>query len=175
MNLFIAPIRTFELVLAMCIMGISKSIITMAFLGLLAYVLYNFNVLHIGLALIPFFGNLLLFGWALGMVTMAIIQRFGHAAEALIWGVPFLIQPISAVFYPADILPPWLKTIAFMLPSTYVFEGMRSVFNTGRLDISLLLASSLINLVYMFAGGTIFAWTLHVVRKRGLLSRTHIE
>ncbi|MBW1699004.1 MAG: ABC transporter permease [Deltaproteobacteria bacterium] len=175
MNLFIAPIRTFELVFAMCIMGISKSLITTAFLGILAFLLYHFNILKMGLFLIPFFGNLLLFGWALGMMTMSIILRFGHAAEALIWGVPFLIQPISAVFYPVEVLPSWLKVIAFMLPSTYVFEGMRAVFNTGQMDISLLLASSVINLAYIVAGAGIFSWTLRLVRKRGLLSRTHIE
>ena len=175
MNLFIAPIRTFELVFSMCILGIVKSMVTMAFLGVLAFVLYRFNLFDMGIALVPFFGNLLVFGWALGMVTMSLVLRFGHAAEGLIWGVPFLIQPISAVFYPVDVLPTWIRAIAFTLPSTYVFEGMRAIFNKDGIDGSLLLAASVMNIAYMLAGGAVFGWTLRLVRKKGYLSRTHIE
>ena len=31
------------------------------------------------------------------------------------------------------------------------------------------------NIAYMLAGGAIFGWTLRLVRKKGYLSRTHIE
>jgi ABC-2 type transport system permease protein len=89
MNIFIAPMRTVELVVAMCIMGLIKSIITMGVLTILAIAFYSFNVFEMGPALVPFFGNLILFGWGLGMFTMSLVLRYGHAAEALIWGVPF--------------------------------------------------------------------------------------
>jgi ABC-2 type transport system permease protein len=175
MNIFIAPIRTLELVVAMCIMGFIKAIITMGFLTILAITFYRFNIFDMGPALVPFFGNLILFGWGLGMFTMSLVLRYGHAAEALIWGVPFLIQPISAVFYPVHILPAGLKIIAFLLPSTYVFEGMRSVLNTGSVDKFLLAVSFGMNSVYLAAGGAFFAWTLRLVRRKGYLSRTHID
>ena len=175
MNIFIAPIRAFELVLAMCIMGFLKAIVTMVFLAILAFLFYSFNVFALGPALAPFFGNLMLFGWALGMFTMSLVLRYGHAAEALIWGVPFLIQPISAVFYPVSVLPSWLKIIAFMLPSTHIFEGMRAVLNTGRLDPFRLVVIFMMNLAYLSAGGAFFAWTLRLVRRKGYLSRTSME
>ncbi|MCJ7829950.1 MAG: ABC transporter permease [Desulfobacterales bacterium] len=175
MNLFIAPVRTVEIVAAMCILGFLKALITMAFLAGLAWVFYQFHLLDMGLALVPFFGNLILFGWALGMCTMSIILRFGHAAEALIWGVPFLIQPISAVFYPVSVLPDWLRVIAHLLPSTYVFEGMRAVFNTGRCDPRLLALAFAMNLVYLGIAGSFFAWMMRQVRKKGYLTRTSME
>ena len=109
------------------------------------------------------------------MMTMALILRFGHAAEALIWGVPFFIQPISAVFYPVDALPPWLRTIAFTLPSTHVFEGMRAVLNTGKINSALLTYSFGLNLVYLAVGGVFFGWMLRQARIKGYLSRTNIE
>lgn len=175
MNIFIAPLRTAELIVAMCIMGFIKSIITMAFLTILAFVFYSFNVFEMGAALVPFFGNLILFGWGLGMFTMSLVLRYGHAAEALIWGVPFLIQPISAVFYPVQVLPAGLKFVAFLLPSTYVFEGMRAVLNTGQVDKFLLVVSFGMNMAYLVGGGAFFAWTLRLVKRKGYLSRTHID
>ncbi|MBL7180769.1 MAG: ABC transporter permease [Desulfobacterales bacterium] len=174
-NLFVAPIRTVELVLTLCVIGLIKAFIAMVFLGILAWYFYHFNIFTMGPGLVPFFANLILFGWSVGMITMSLILRFGHAAEALIWGVPFLIQPISAVFYPVDALPPWLKTIAFALPSTHVFEGMRAVLNTGKMDTALLTYAFGLNLAYLAAGGLFFAWMLRQARIKGYLSRTSIE
>jgi ABC-2 type transport system permease protein len=175
MNLFITPIRTTELVASLCIMGLIKSMITLVFLGVLAFFFYRFNIFEMGPSLVPFVANLALFGWAMGMFTMSLILRYGHAAEALIWGVPFLIQPLSAVFYPVSVLPPWLRIFSYALPSTYIFEGMRAVLNTGTLNQTLLVLSFAMNLVYLAAGGLVFAWMLHQVRKKGYLTRTHLE
>lgn len=175
MNIFIAPIRTFELVLAMCLMGFFKAIITMLFVATLAFVFYSFNIFDMGPVLVPFLGNLILFGWAMGLFTMSMVLRYGHAAEALIWGIPFLIQPISAVFYPVSVLPAWLKLIAFMLPSTHIFEGMRAVLNSGQADAYRLSLIVFMNILYLVAGGLFFTWTLRLVRQKGYLSRTHME
>jgi ABC-2 type transport system permease protein len=175
LNIFVAPVRIFELMLATCTVGVLKATVTTIFLGVLAYFFYMFNLLSIGPPLIPFLAALLLFGWAVGMITMALILRYGHAAEALIWGVPFLIQPISAVFYPVQVLPKWLQTIAYMLPSTYVFEGMRAAMKTGKVDISMLLAAYLLNLIYLVGAACFFGWMLRRVREMGYLSRLNLE
>jgi ABC-2 type transport system permease protein len=124
---------------------------------------------------VPFLISLLLFGWAVGMCTMGLILRFGQAAEALIWGVPFLIQPVSAVFYPVDVLPRWLQVVAWALPSTYVFEGMRATLRTGRVDMSYLAAAFGLNLVYLILGAAFFGWMLRQVREKGYLARLGME
>jgi ABC-2 type transport system permease protein len=175
MNIFIAPIRTVELVLAMCLTGLLKAILTTAFITMLAFLFYRFSIFDLGPALASFLGNLLLFGWALGMFTMSMVLRYGHAAEALIWGVPFLIQPISAVFYPVSVLPAWLRPLALLLPSTHIFEGMRAALNTGQVDSGRLMLVFIMNIAYLIAGGIFFTWTLHWVRQKGYLSRTHME
>lgn len=174
-NIFITPVRMVELLLANCLVGILKSVATTIFLGLLAYALYAFNVMEIGWALLPFFLSLLLFGWAMGMLTMSLILRYGHAAEAFIWGVPFLLQPISAVFYPVDVLPGWLQKVAYALPSTYVFEGMRRVLSTGSADWAGLFFSLALNLVYLAGGSAVLGWMLNNVRRKGYLSRLQME
>jgi ABC-2 type transport system permease protein len=174
-NIFISPISVAELLGAICIVGIIKSIVTTIFLALLAFSLYSFNLMETGPGLVLFLGNLLLFGWAVGLFTMALIFRYGRAGEALIWGVPFLIQPVSAVFYPVGVLPLWLQKVAWLLPSTYVFEGMRQVLATGVTDMFKLGVSFGLNLVYLLLGSLYFSWMLRRVREMGYLSRMHLE
>jgi len=171
LNLLITPVSMFELVLAMCCVGATKALINAVVLGVLAYVLHAFNLLNLGLTLVPCFINLLLFAWAVGMGTMAIMLRYGVAGEALAWGLPFLIQPFSAVFYPIDVLPPWLQVVARALPPSYIFENMRAVLRTGSADPFMLLTALGLNIVYLTAGAVFFGWMLQQTRRQGHLSR----
>jgi len=155
LNLFIAPVRIGEILLATCLVGVVKALVTALVLGTIAYVLYAFNLLAIGPALVPFLLVLLLFGWAVGMCTMGLILRYGQAAEALIWGVPFLLQPVSAVFYPVDVL--------------------RAALDGGRVDLRDLAFALVLNLVYLAAGAAFFGWMLRQVREKGYLSRLGME
>lgn len=175
LNIFIAPVSVFELMLATCLMGIIKAVITAVVLGAMAYVLYAFNLLAVGPLLVPFLVSLLLFGWAVGMCTMALIMRFGQSAEALVWGVPFLIQPVSAVFYPVDVLPGWLQVVARALPSTYAFEGLRATLGTGSFDMANVATAFALNLVYLVGGAAFFSWMFRQVREKGYLSRLGME
>jgi ABC-2 type transport system permease protein len=120
---------------------------------------------------LPFWLNIVVFGWAVGMATMALVLRFGRAAEALVWGVPFLLQPISAVFYPLEVLPHGLQRIALLLPSTYVFEGMRTVLRTGVAPLDQLALAFVMNLFYLLGGAALFGCMLRQTRRKGYLSR----
>jgi ABC-2 type transport system permease protein len=147
----------------------SVLLVTIAWFG------YSFDVLAIGPSLAPFLASLLLFGWAVGMFTAALILRFGQAAEALVWGVPFLIQPISATFYPVEVLPSWLQPVALLLPSTHVFEGMRQAMRNEAVSAYHLAAAFALDLVYLAAGALFFAWMLARVREKGYLGRLGMD
>jgi ABC-2 type transport system permease protein len=175
LNIFISPVRIPEIVLATCLLGLLRALASAAVLGALAYAFYAFKLTALGPALFPYLVSLLLFGWAVGMCTMAVILRFGHAAEALIWGTPFLLQPISAAFYPVSVLPPWLQTVARLLPSTHVFEGMRATLLTGRSDFAPLLPAFALNVVDLVLAGVFFGWMLKRVREKGYLGRLAMD
>lgn len=175
LNVFIAPVRISELVLATCLLGVVRATVSAAVLGVLAFLFYAFDLTLLGTALVPYLVSLLLFGWAVGMFTMAVILRFGHAAEALIWGTPFLLQPISAVFYPLSVLPPWLQRIAVFLPSTHVFEGMRATLHSGRPALGSLGAAFALNALWLAAAGAFFGWMIRKVREKGYLARLAME
>jgi ABC-2 type transport system permease protein len=136
---------------------------------LLAYLLYSFNVFTLGLALIPLAVNLIIMGWSIGIITTAIILRYGQEAEVLAWGIAFLFQPISAVFYPVSVLPVWLQKVAWCVPSSHVFEGMRTVISRGPFPTGELLEAVGINVVYIIISAAFFSWNFKAVKKKGLL------
>jgi ABC-2 type transport system permease protein len=80
-----------------------------------------------------------------------------------------LIQPFSAVFYPVSALPQALQYIAYALPSTYVFEGMRAVIATGTLQLSTLFISLGLNAVYLVLVTWFFYAMFKKVKEKGLL------
>ena len=98
-------------------------------------------------------------------------MRFGQEVEVLAWGMVFLFQPISCVFYPMAILPPWLQTIAWGNPASHVFEGMRQVLLEGVLPLVHLAWAIGLNLLFF---GIIILWfhhTFNVCKDQGSLVR----
>lgn len=170
-NLFIAPIRLWEWIAATFLYGLLKVAIVTALLAVLAHALYAFNLSQAGWAFAPLAAHLLLFGWAIGIATAGLLLRFGYAAEALIWGVPFLVQPFSCVFYPLDALPPWAQAIARCLPSTYVFEALRTLLRDGTVSASAWWPIAGLNLAYFAGGVACFVWLFRLARSRGRLGR----
>ena len=79
------------------------------------------------------------------------------------------------MFYPVAVLPGWLQKIAWLLPSTHVFEGMRLAQQTGHTDMTMLFTALGLNLVYLLLGALYFGWMLGKVRERGYLTRLHLE
>lgn len=173
LNVFVAPVRTIEYVAATFTIGFLRIGVTVIVLALLAWFSYSFNVFILQWALIPFFINLLVFGWSLGMISTALILRWGQAAESLAWAVPFFIQPIVAVVYPVAKLPGWAQPIAYAFPATHVFEGMREVLDPkiGYLNWNHLVWATLLNIVFLSIAGGIFGWMLKTTKKRGLLTK----
>ncbi len=171
LNVFVAPVRVGEFVLATYLVGLVRIGVTIGVLAGLAYALYSFNIFSLGISLVPFFANLLLMGWALGMVTTALIMRWGQAAEALAWGVPFLIQPVAAVFYPLDVLPRWIQPIALAIPATHVFEGMRQVLRGEGVSAGSLTTAFVLNAIYLVATAFFFRYMFDVARRKGLLAK----
>ena len=169
LNVFVAPVRTVEYVAATCLVGVLRVGVTLIVLALVAALAYGFHLADLGLTLLPFLANLMLFGWFLGMVSTALIMRWGQAAESLAWAVPFFIQPLAAVFYPVAVLPVWLQPIARALPCTPIFEGMRAVLSGFPTPWRELQSAFLLNLVWGSLAAWFFAANLRHVRKTGLL------
>jgi ABC-2 type transport system permease protein len=136
-NLLISPLRSGEFLTALMAMSLVRLVISIVPVTLLALWFFGFNLWSLGLGLAAFFANLLLCGWAVGIVVSGLILRNGLGAEGLAWTLMFLILPLCAVFYPVAVLPAFLQPVAWSLPPTYVFEGMRAILidHTFRADL----------------------------------------
>ncbi len=171
LNIFVAPIRTTEYLGAMFVVGIVRVAVTVGILALLARGLYAFDLLAFEWSLLPFFAMLMMFGWSLGVISTGLILRYGQAAEGLAWAVPFLIQPFSAVFYPVEVMPEPFQWISMLLPSTYVFEGMRTVAAGSVFPWDALAIAAGANLITACLAGWFFAAILRVAREKGLIAK----
>jgi ABC-2 type transport system permease protein len=172
LNVFVAPVRLREFVLATYIVGLMKTLFIVGLLGVLSFYLYHFYLFDVGFGLLPFMANLLMMGWAIGMFSMALIMRYGQAVEALAWGIPFLIQPFAAVFYPLSVLPVWMQAIGNCIPATHVFEGMRAVLADGSAFPwhSLALATGL-NIVWLVGVSLYLRQMFAAAREHGYLAK----
>ncbi len=168
-HLFVSPLRAWELVAAMMVMSFIRTLIGVLPAMALAIPLYHYSVFELGLPLIAFFVNLLMMGWAIGLLVSSLILRFGLGAESLAWLVVFLMAPLSAVYYPVTVLPGWLQPVAWALPSAHVFEGMRAILFEHTVRLDLMLNAVALNVLYIGLGVAVFLYTVHVARRRGLL------
>ncbi|NIM89989.1 MAG: ABC transporter permease [Candidatus Aminicenantes bacterium] len=171
LNLFASPLGPAEYIFSLMLVGFTKLIVTASIMAALAWFLYSFNIFLVGISLIPFVLNLIVMGWSIGIITTALILRFGQEAEVLAWALGFLFMPVSAVFYPVAVLPPFLQAIAQYIPASYVFEGMRSVISKGGFPLDELLWSLGLNIIYIVLSFLFFYWNFRVVKKKGLLVR----
>lgn len=148
LNLFVTPLKVSEFLASTFILGLIRIAIVGVIMGVLSFFLYKLNILQFGFALIPFLANLLFFGWTLGLFTTGLILRYGTSAQILAFGFILLVQPFTAVFYPVSALPSQLQFVAYLFPSTYVFEGMRQVVATGVFPLNTMLFSLFANIIY---------------------------
>lgn len=171
LNIFVAPVRTVEYLGATFAVGFLRIFVTSLVMGVIAAVGYSFNIFQLQWWLVPFFLNLMVFGWSLGMISTALILRWGQAAESLAWAVPFFIQPFVAVFYEVKDMPAWSQPFAWLFPATPIFEGMRQVMATGAMSWSHLWLAFGLNVIYLALAGWLFVRVLNMTRKRGLLTK----
>jgi ABC-2 type transport system permease protein len=169
-HLFVSPLRPWELVASMFAVSLIRTAIGVIGAATMAALFYDFWIVAaLGPALAAFAASLLIFGGALGLLIAAMIMRLGLAAESLAWGVVFLLQPLSGVFYPVATLPGWLQPVAWLLPSAWVFEGMRAVLLEQRFDGGLLAGAAVANLGWLLLAGLVFVLLFRQARDRGLL------
>lgn len=168
-HLFVSPLRPYELVISKLTISLLRTLIGVGAAALLAIPLYQYSIFAMGLPLIVFFANLMIMGWAVGLMVSGLVLRYGLGAETIAWAAIFAVAPISGVYYPVSALPDWLQPAAWLLPSSHVFEGMRALLIDATFRGDLLLRAFGLNVLYIAAGAGVFLAAFHAARHRGLL------
>ena len=130
-HIFVSPLRPWELICGLMLISLIRTLIGMTGAVGFAFLLYAFSIFDLGFALIGFFVNLIVMGWAVGFFVSGLVLRYGLGAESLAWFLIFALAPFSCVYYPLSILPDWLEPVAAILPSAHVFEGCARSWSTA--------------------------------------------
>lgn len=170
-NMLASPLTFLEFLTGVVVLGLFKILFTVILIGVMASFLYDFHITSLGFGLALFFINLIIFAWSFGFLNVAVVLRFGHTVGPLTWSIPWLLQPVSAVFYPVSSLPLWAQKIAFILPTSHVFEGMRGVLAKGQFDWREFFTAIILNLVYLFLSVIFLIWILGSVKRSGHLTK----
>lgn len=168
-NIFVAPLKFSEWIIALIALGIIKALMAFAFGLLVAFLLYKINVFAFGFYLIPFSLLLILTGWCVGFFVAGIILRYGSKIQTLAWTTPWIISPFSAIYYPVSALPDWAQKVSLFVPTSYVFEGAREVIGRGTLDPNKLYISFFLNVIYLILSLIFLKKSFNKVLKNGLV------
>jgi len=168
-NFFSTPLKLSEWVISVMLVGFAKILIHVIFAAGIVYFAYALSIFEVGF--FPFIGfcaSLMLSGWFIGFLSSAVIVYYGQRLQMLAWMTAYIFAPFSAVYYPVTALPAWAQKIAYCLPMTYIFEGMRDILYNNHFSLSKLITSFLLNFLYIFLSLLFFVYMYEKSRAKGL-------
>ena len=168
-HLFVSPLRATEWLAALTLVSAARTLVGLGPAVAIAALLYHFSIFDLGFPLAGFLVNLMIMGWWLGLLIVALILRYGQGAENMAWAAAMILSPISAVYYPVSIMPAWLQPVALAFPAAHVFEGMRGVMVDHVFQASSLEWAFGLNLAYLACAGVVFLLAFNDARQRGAL------
>lgn len=171
LSLMVTPLSEAEWVAGVVAFGLVKLVMGVGAVAVMVAVLYAFNVTSLGLALLPIVAVLLAAGWAVAMFVIGMVLRFGTGAEALAWGILFVVMPLSGAFYPVDALPGALQPVAAILPTTHAFAAARAVLDGDGTPWGTLGLAGVTTLLALVASVVFVRAMLTTFRKRGYVTR----
>jgi ABC-2 type transport system permease protein len=171
-NLFGSPLRVSEYVGGLVAANLGKVLIALVAQSLVALLFYRYGIFSDLPAFVPFILNLMLFAFAVGLVITGLVLRYSTKLQAMAWSFASLLMPLSCVLYPLSSLPAFLRPIAWVLPTTQSFEGMRAVIDGRGFLVANFAWGLALNVVYCAFATLFFYWMFESARSRGLLVKT---
>jgi ABC-2 type transport system permease protein len=175
LNLFATPLSVSEYMAGLVLTSVVTSIAGLLTMLVLATLVFGLSFASLGLMLLPFVLVLFLFGIALGIVGSAMVLRLGPASEWLVWPLPAMLSPFVGVYYPLATLPAWMRAVGYLLPPSYVFEGMRALVNGQAFSATALLTGAALAIAQVLLAAYVFARVFRYTVKTGLLARYSAE
>jgi len=133
-----------------------------AFIGLhLPHANYGAAIALLAIASVSFIG--------VGMMTAVLPLISPEKGTQLGFVAQGLMLVVSGVYYPVSVLPVWLQYVAWSLPPTYVFEGMRALLIGHVFRADLMIEAFAFNVVLFAAASFTFLQLLERARVHGSL------
>lgn len=111
---------------------------------------------------------------AIGIIA-ASVRLLSKRADPVLLGYTVASTVFSGLFVPVQVLPPFLQSVSWLIPHTYVVDALRQLLLEGgeessRISVaSAILALTLFSAVAYTVGLFLFGRSLHYARERGIL------
>ena len=171
LNVLTTPVREIEYVVGIAVFGLLKLAACLATLTITTIVFFGFDLSDVGWGVIPIVMLLVINGWALAMLTVGMVLRFGQSAEILIWGFNYALMAFSGVFFPSEYLPDLLAKVAGVLPTTLAVKALRALLDGNPLPWGTLGWSLVGSVIALLLTTSFAAWLLRMFRRRGFVTR----
>jgi ABC-2 type transport system permease protein len=171
LNVLTTPIRDVEYIIGVAAFGLLKLVLCVVTLTAATMVLFGFDLSEVGWSVVPIMVLLVVNGWALGLIAVGLVLRFGQSAEILIWGLNYVLLALSGVFFPAASLPRGLRLLSNVLPTTNLFAALRALVDGRAMPWSTLGWALLASVVFISLSTAFAAKLLAVFRSRGFVTR----
>jgi ABC-2 type transport system permease protein len=168
-NLFASPLSIAEYVNGLVVVNVLKTVVSVTIMSLITLFFYHYDIGPDFTLLAPFMLVLGLAAIALGLVVTALIFRYTTKVQGVAWSVAGVLMPVSCVFYPLHSLGPKLQAIAWMLPTTHAFEGMRQAITAGTFSLRHLAWGLGLDAAYLLLAALSFQRLFAAARRHGLL------
>jgi len=175
LNLFATPMTITEYVTGLVLASIASSMVGLFVMFALAVTVFGLSFFAYGMLIIPFLLVLFLFGIAIGIFGCALMLRLGPSAEWFVWPIPALLSPFACVFYPLSTLPVWMQYVSFLIPPTYVFEGLRAIVAGQPVADGTLLWGIGLAVLYILLACWFFTRVYRHAVRTGLIARYSAE
>jgi len=167
-NLFSTPLSVLEWLVAVILLSMVKTMVTITLLAPAMFLLYKINVLALGEWMAVFFLGATMTGWWVGFISAGIVLRYGPKVQTVIWTLPGMLLPFSAIYFPVSQLPGWAQTVSLLVPTSYIFEAMRAVLEGSLVDWTQLAISFGLNALYLCCALWFFARSFRYSLSLGL-------
>ena len=166
-QLFVTPIRTWELLVGGWIIAFIKTIIVaLLFVGV-STVLFSFSMPNMNILVLGLLASIIA-GMAFSLITLGIAILKGPNSYGFLYALIDAITVVSGVYYPTTVFPWPLHAIAQLLPTTHAFNLLKQAAHIGEASFLYLILTSMLWLII----GTLFcSWAVTRARSTGRLVR----
>tara|TARA_B110000438_G_scaffold287830_1_gene320591 strand:+ start:321 stop:974 length:654 start_codon:yes stop_codon:yes gene_type:complete len=168
-NIFITPIKISEMIAALTLTAILRTLIGLIPAALIAIPLFGVSIFTLGPPLLFLLIGLYIFGITLGLLVTSGLIRFGPSFENIAWASLFFLAPLGCIYYPIEILPEWLQILSKLLPLVHIFEEMRNILINNTVVYSEIFKAIGISSIYFLLGVVIFYLSYYGAKVRGTL------
>lgn len=127
----VAPIRSWQLILATAINRIFVGLISVSLMFVSALVIFDFNMRgdYLSFIALVVISITCLFGFGMAIAGWA---RDANQAAPLTQIVTMPMMFLSGVFFPTFLMPEWLQKITAFIPLTPIVDGLRYILTEGK-------------------------------------------